>query len=70
VSNSSAPLVLGLYEEAVRANPDARLGLWQVPARRMINSRASARGEVAEVLLTTLSPRAGAAGEVRPVRLA
>jgi DNA adenine methylase len=70
VSNSSAPLVLALYEEAVRGNHGARLSLWQVAARRSINSRASARGEVAEVLLTNMVPTGGAPAGARLVRLA
>jgi DNA adenine methylase len=56
VSNSTAPSIAALYESrAVR-----RLGLraYRVPARRAINSRASARGPVEEFLLTNLTRRA------------
>jgi DNA adenine methylase len=56
VSNSSAPVIARLYEEdpAVSA---AGLRLHRLPARRAINSRADARGEITELLLTNLDPR-------------
>lgn len=56
VSNSSAPEVAALYQDnpAVAA---AGLVVHRVPARRAINSRASARGPVTEFLLTNLEPR-------------
>jgi DNA adenine methylase len=56
VSNSSAPAIARLYEEnpAVTA---AGLRLHRIPARRAINSRADARGEITELLLTNLEPR-------------
>jgi DNA adenine methylase len=56
VSNSSAPEVAALYQD----NPKviaAGLLVHRLPARRAINSRASARGPVTEFLLTNLSPR-------------
>jgi DNA adenine methylase len=55
VSNSSAPAMAALYEDDPRA---AAVGLrvHRIPARRAINSRASARGPVTEFLLTNLSP--------------
>jgi DNA adenine methylase len=68
LSNSSAPDIVALYGEAARTHGGAGLALWQVHARRAINSRASGRGHVAEVLLTNLRPRQGA-GEGRLVRL-
>jgi DNA adenine methylase len=56
VSNSSAPEVAALYQDnpAVAA---AGLVVHRLPARRAINSRASARGPVTEFLLTNLEPR-------------
>jgi DNA adenine methylase len=59
LSNSSAPDIVALYREAARTNLGAGLALWEVHARRAINSRASSRGHVAEVLLTNLRPRSG-----------
>jgi DNA adenine methylase len=56
LSNSSAPEIVALYRQATRAG-DARLRLWGVPARRAINSRATGRGVVTELLLTNLEPR-------------
>jgi DNA adenine methylase len=55
VSNSSAPVIERLYGDAARAA--AALALWQVPARRAINSSPDMRGPVRELLLTTLVPR-------------
>lgn len=55
LSNSSATWVTRLYEEAAGAG--AGLALWQLPARRAINSRAAGRGHVSELLLTNLPPR-------------
>jgi DNA adenine methylase len=56
VSNSSAPAIARLYEDdpSVAA---AGLRLYRLPARRAINSRPDARGEVTELLLTNLDPR-------------
>ena len=55
VSNSSAPLVVDLYLEAIRHSGGA-LQLWSVPARRAINSRADRRGPVRELILTSIVP--------------
>jgi DNA adenine methylase len=52
LSNSTAPTVLELYENRhVRA---AGLRCLRVPARRAINSRATARGGIEELLVTNL----------------
>jgi DNA adenine methylase len=56
LSNSSADSVQQLYKRAV-SDSSAGLGLWQVLARRAINSRPTSRGRVAELLLTNLEPR-------------
>jgi DNA adenine methylase len=59
LSNSSAPEIVDLY-----SGPAARkagLALTLVPARRAINSRASARGPVHEVVVTNVRPAVGAA---------
>jgi DNA adenine methylase len=56
LSNSSAPEIVALYRQAIRAG-SARLRLWTLPARRAINSRATGRGVVTELLLTNLEPR-------------
>ena len=55
LSNSSAPEIVELY-----SSPSARragLTLQLVPARRAINSRATARGTVSEVVVTNLRPQ-------------
>ena len=49
LSNSSAPLILGLF--ASREAADAGLMLRRVPARRAINSRGGGRGPIGELLL-------------------
>ena len=52
LSNSTAPAIVELYEDtAVRA---AGLRCFRVPARRAINSRASSRGLIEELLVTNL----------------
>jgi DNA adenine methylase len=56
VSNSSAPEIAALYEGNARAAA-AGLVVHRLPARRAINSRATARGPVTEFLLTNLAPR-------------
>jgi DNA adenine methylase len=56
VSNSSALEIASLYEEH-SAGVAAGLRLYRLPARRPINSRADARGEITELLLTNLEPR-------------
>jgi DNA adenine methylase len=55
VSNSSAPAIVETYGAG-----DARkagLTIWRVPARRAINSRASARGAVDELIISNSSIR-------------
>lgn len=56
LSNSSAPMILSLYEDRpeVRA---AGLDVVQVPARRAINSHAGRRGPVSESLIMNLPAR-------------
>ena len=56
LSNSTAPEISKLYE----CNRDARaegLRAYRVPAKRAINSNASARGAIDEYLITNISPR-------------
>jgi DNA adenine methylase len=62
VSNSSAPLIERLYTS--EAAQRARLVVRRVPARRAINSRATSRGAVDELIITNVAPRA--ALEVTP----
>ena len=50
LSNSSAPLIVSLYTSREARN--AGLTLHRIPARRSINSRASLRGPVDEVIVT------------------
>jgi DNA adenine methylase len=69
LSNSSAAAVRSLYERAASTSSSARLGLWQVLARRAINSRGSGRGLIPELLLTNLEPRPAASPDA-VVRLA
>jgi DNA adenine methylase len=64
VSNSSAPLVVDLYLEAVRQSGGS-LQLWSVPARRAINSRGDRRGPVRELILTSIVPRWTAVDGIR-----
>jgi hypothetical protein len=52
LSNSTAPAIVELYEDATVR--DAGLRCLRVPARRAINSRASARGVVEELLVTNV----------------
>ena len=69
LSNSSAPEILALYRgKAARA---AGLSLRLVPARRAINSRATLRGPVNEVIVTNVPADAAVAklGEVKPAML-
>jgi DNA adenine methylase len=67
VSNSSAPLIETLYtsDEARRAN----LEVVRVPARRAINSRATSRGPVDELLIVNDRRRARLAAAGRPKML-
>lgn len=69
VSNSSAPEIEAAYGS--RAAKKAGLRVRRVPARRAINSRASARGPVDELLITNTSAGPGndaieALGGTRP----
>ena len=63
LSNSSAPEIVKAY--ASREARLAGLKVDMVPARRAINSRASARGVVNEVILTNVAPVARLA-DVKP----
>jgi DNA adenine methylase len=56
LSNSSAPEIVELYSSAAARKAGLRLSL--VPARRAINSRATARGTVNEVVVSNLRPQA------------
>ena len=56
LSNSSAAAIVSQYRAAARAHGSG-LRLWQVPARRAINSHAARRGAIIELLLTNLEPR-------------
>ncbi|MEK7231601.1 MAG: Dam family site-specific DNA-(adenine-N6)-methyltransferase, partial [Pseudomonadota bacterium] len=58
LSNSTAPAVTQLYENNGRARA---AGLWthRVAARRAVNSRASGRGAVEELLVTNIAPDPG-----------
>jgi DNA adenine methylase len=53
VSNSSAPLIEALYTADVARR--ANLHVVRVPARRAINSRATSRGPVDELLITNVA---------------
>jgi DNA adenine methylase len=58
LSNSEAPETLALYDQDSDART-AGLRAFRVPARRAINSRASGRGPVAELIVTNI-PASGA----------
>lgn len=64
VSNSSAPDIYAAYSS--RDARAARLKIHAVPARRAINSRATSRGPVDELIITNVSRRA-ALDAVKPV---
>jgi DNA adenine methylase len=68
ISNSSAPEIAARYRAATEECAD--LTLWQVPARRAINSRPDRRGAVVELLLTNLQPRSAGAAVPAMVRVA
>jgi DNA adenine methylase len=79
LSNSSAPEIVDLYSGP--AARQAGLAVTLVPARRAINSRASARGPVHEVIVTNVQARpsvvlpgklkmAKAGARLRPARTA
>ena len=61
MSNSSAPEIESAYQ--TRAARLARIAIHRVPARRAINSRASSRGPVDELIITNVHPSLAA---VRP----
>ena len=52
LSNSSAPLIVDLFERHEQAR-EAGLQVHRVPARRAINTRADRRGAVEELLVST-----------------
>jgi DNA adenine methylase len=54
MSNSTAPEIAALYEDDREAG-SAGLRCHRVPARRAINSKASARGAVTEFIITNVS---------------
>lgn len=56
LSNSTAPAVTGLYENNAHADA-AGLRSWRVPARRAVNSKASGRGCVEELVVSNIAPR-------------
>jgi DNA adenine methylase len=55
VSNSTAPLICELYETN-RGAQGAGLRAHKVPARRAINSKATDRGDVAEYIISNVTP--------------
>jgi DNA adenine methylase len=57
VSNSTAPLITGLYEKN-RTARRAGLRAHRVAARRAINSNAARRGEIAEYIISNVMPKA------------
>jgi DNA adenine methylase len=57
LSNSTAPRMLELY--GIDRGRDAGLRAWRVPARRAINSRVDARGDVDELLVANIAPADG-----------
>lgn len=59
LSNSTAPAVTGLYEDNARARA-AGLRAWRVPARRAVNSKATGRGTVDELVVSNVAPRPAA----------
>jgi DNA adenine methylase len=67
LSNSSAPVILRLFGEADAR--DAGLLLRRVPARRAINSRATSRGPVDEVLVVSRALGLGDVATPAPVRV-
>jgi DNA adenine methylase len=70
LSNSSAPEIVNLY--SAPAARKAGLEVTLVPARRAINSRASARGPVHEVIVTNVRSRPATAlpGKLRMAKAA
>jgi DNA adenine methylase len=55
LSNSTAASVTRLYERSAEAHA-AGLRCWRVPARRAVNSRASGRGAVEELVVSNVRP--------------
>jgi DNA adenine methylase len=55
LSNSTAPAVTRLYENNAAAAA-AGLQTWRVPARRSINSRATGRGHIEELIVSNVIP--------------
>ena len=62
VSNSSAPEIVTVYSS--REAREAGLSIYRVPARRAINSRASSRGPVDELVISNV--KADRLADVRP----
>lgn len=56
LSNSSTPTTRDLYEDSAAVR-SAGLRVYQVMARRSINSRSTGRGRVAEYLVSNVEPR-------------
>ena len=58
LSNSTAPSVSALYEQNA-AVIGAGLRTWRFPARRAVNSNATRRGAVEELVVSNIRPRPG-----------
>jgi hypothetical protein len=56
LSNSTAPSVTALYERDAAATA-AGLRAWRFPARRAVNSNATRRGAVEELVVSNIRPR-------------
>lgn len=56
LSNSTAPLVTGLYEGNAETHA-AGIAAWRFPARRAVNSNAEKRGSVEELVVSNRQPR-------------
>ncbi len=56
LSNSTAPVVISLYEGNAEAGA-AGIGAWRFPARRSVNSNRHARGSVEELVVSNRLPR-------------
>jgi DNA adenine methylase len=68
LSNSSAPEIVALYGRATAGR--ARLRIERVPARRAINSRASQRGPIDELIITNAPGRRSAWRDGGKLRMA
>jgi DNA adenine methylase len=64
LSNSTAPAITRLYEQNAAAAA-AGLRSWRVPARRAVNSNATRRGAVEELVVSNIPP-AAVNGEAAP----